>query len=274
MDDIEFSDPTLDPQANTKIAEVLAEATPNEAAPNIPSLPDTLFDLPAGYMDFGTGRVVKDVEVRELTGRDEERIAKAKNTGDVGRWVRAILEAGTVSIGGQEATPAMLDELLVGDRDYLLMAIRIATYGAEIELGEWKCPSCKEEFEAVFNLRDIPVKPLRGDRFFEVPLRKGGVAGVHLSVGSDQMAFLGLEEATDAERNSVLLRRIVDTINGEPVAGLGSLVDNMGVVDRRNILSEVEKRMPGPRYDEAKILHGCGAELLVPLGLVSLFPGL
>jgi hypothetical protein len=80
--------------------------------------------LLAGLYNSFTGELTDTAEVRELTGADEEAIAKIT---DYGRSLLAILERGTVKIGDKPATKEVLDKLLAGDRDYLLMKIRIVT---------------------------------------------------------------------------------------------------------------------------------------------------
>jgi len=236
--------------------------------------------LPGGLLDGET--VLREIEVRELTGEHEERIAKARQgEGSMIRWLNAILESGLVSIGGKSATPELIGELLVGDRDYALLAISIATFGDEIELGERECANCHETYTVALEPDDVPLKRLASakDRKFEVPLRKGGVAVVRLPNGHDQREVLGEPDLTDAERNSILLKRCVvmlpDGDGGlQSVAGFPSRVNGLGIQDRKKILDEISNRMPGPQYHEIELEHECGERIPVSLGLMSLFPGL
>jgi len=275
---IDYLNPADNPaMANAAIANVLREEP--EEIPSIETPRDGLVRLPAG-LARDDGSVVRDVEVQELNGAHEERLAKTRSTGDPGRYLRTLLNCGVVEIGGQQATEDMLDDLLVGDREYLVLAIRTATYGPEIEVGSMICEGCEEPFDMVVSSDDITLRPFTGERQFEVPLRRGGHATVRLPNGADQEAYLTEVNATDSERNSVLLARCVLAVTDatgdvQSVAGFPSLVrDGLGIVDRQSILKAINNRQPGPRYDEVEYVHECGAKITASVGLMHLFPGL
>lgn len=224
----------------------------------------------------------RDLDVKELNGRDEARISKS--AGEPVKWINTVLAAGVKSIGGYKGGSGIdvLGSMLVGDRDYALLAIREATYGPDIDYGTATCPHCDEEFELKVSVKDIPIKTMENpeDRTFEVPMRKGGKAHVRLPTGNDQAAYLDGQDLTPAERNSALLRRIVGAIedadgNIETMAGFESRVDLIGLVDRKAILDAVDERMPGPQYSRVEIEHSCGKKIAIPpIGLMALFPGL
>lgn len=272
----EFTDVMEHPLlAQAAIEQALAEEeTPT---PSIPDPTDGFVRLPGGLV-LGE-KTYYDLEVRELTGSDEERLSKARSSSDPARWYNTLLECGVVSIGGHPAED-VLDSLLIGDREYLLLAIRTATYGDEIEMGTVGCPQCGQQVDLTVTATQVPVTRLRSvaDSKFEVRMRKGGKARVRLPNGADQTAFLEDPNLTDAERNTILLSRCVVSleVDGEEtsVAAFPSLVNELGIVDRRSILKEIADRMPGPRYDEVEIEHDCGMKIPAPMGLVSLFPGL
>lgn len=272
-------DPLQNPSmANEFLEQALAETSgPATAPPVIANPSDGFVTLPGG-LEVG-GKLVTEVEIQELTGRHEEKISRARTSSDPGKLVSTILECGLVEVGG--STDFDVDDLLTGDRDFLLLQIRKATYGHEIDFGVRTCPECRQEFNAVADLDEVPIKILgkKDDREFEVPLRKGGSAIVRLANGADQRAYLDDPELTVAERNTILLSRVVSFIkhpngNLEDVVASPRLVRDLGIVDRRNIIEEIAERAPGPRYDEFGIEHGCGIKVSVPIGLMSLFPGL
>ena len=286
MSDDGFIDAASNPAAANAAFEALSAEdedapSPVVAAKNPPVIADYSggpWRLPGGvYLD--NGEVTYEFEVKELTGRDEVNIAKAE--GDPVAWNKAVLAAGVKTIGRQPVTSEMLDGMLVGDRDYMMLAISEATYGEDLDLGSGTCPNCEEKMELKVKYRDIPVRRLSSPsaRTFEVPLRRGRKAHVRLPVGSDQEVYLDGQDLTDAERNSVLLRRIVGAIededgNIETTAGFGSKVDALGIVDRRAILAAVDERAPGPQYSGVEVEHECGFKGKVVVGLMSLFPGL
>jgi hypothetical protein len=55
-----------------------------------------------------------------------------------------------------------LDNLLVGDRYFLMLAIRKLTYGDEYDF-KVRCASCGQTFNMSVNLADLPIKKLDGD---------------------------------------------------------------------------------------------------------------
>lgn len=274
----EFTNVADSPQARAAMDAILRDADNPERQPR-PQISDpgpTFVTLPGG-IKVGD-ETITEVEVRELTGTSEERLAKTRASNDPMRFYNTLLEEGTVSVGGKDPAP-YLSEMLVGDREALVLGIREATYGSTIELPPAFCDECREEFEAEIEVSDIPIRPLTSDTTFTVKLRDGGRATVRLPNGADQTAYLKDTTLNDSERNSILLSRCVITLpqGGEdfPVAGFPSLVMQLGIADRRSIISEINSRQPGPRYDGLEIEHECGK--MIPaqfMGLVSLFPGL
>lgn len=277
----DYIDPTENPElANATIASVLSDDPVDQEPPSIGPPRDGLVRLPGGLL-MADGSVRHDAEVQELTGAHEERLVKIRNSGDAARFVHALLTCGVVTVGGETVTDEILDELLVGDREYLVLAIREATYGPEIEMdNSTVCAFCNEVFDLVLQTNDIQIRTLSGERQFEVPLRKGGRALVRLPNGGDQEAYLEDQSLTDPERNSILLSRCVVSLtdaDGEvhSVAGFPSLVrDGLGIRDRQAILKAINERQPGPRYDEVEYTHECGGKSKAFVGLVHLFPGL
>lgn len=267
-------DPTENPeQANAQIAAILNDSAPQESEPKPMMEPpaDGQCKLPGlGYT----------VEVRELTGEDEEALAKVKSS--YARWMSTLLERAVVSINGDPANGDAVERLLVGDRDYLLLEIRRVTWGPEIELPAVFCPLCEEEFEAIVHVDDIPIKRLDSpdDATFTVDLREGRRAQVRLPNGTDQAALLDNEKWTPAERNTRLLQRCVIRLidasgNDLPVAGFPSMVRQMSVPDRSKVLREMDNRAPGAKYAEVTVKHDeCGETTAVPIGTAALFPDL
>ena len=109
--------------ANKMIKDALEK--PEQVEIRITSPSDNVVTLPGGYIN-ATGEVITEAEVRELNGRDEEEISKASSLGKV---LLAILKRGTVRVGDEQVTEDLLDRLLSGDRDMLLLGIFKATFG-------------------------------------------------------------------------------------------------------------------------------------------------
>lgn len=237
---------------------------------SLPSLPETEVKLPAGFIDPFEATVFRTAEVRELTGADEEAIVKIS---DPGKALLAILERATVSVGGQPVTKAILGVLLAGDRETLLLAIRKATFGAEVELST-VCDKCPEVQIFKVNLdTDVETKELNdpiNDRRFTVEL-KAGLAKVNLPTGDVQTKLINSTDMNSAELDTLLLTSCVTQIADQPVLD-SSRIRNLGINDRRTLLEEIAKRNPGPQLSEIKkACKNCGQEVSLPLTLAELF---
>lgn len=272
----------LSPDSNPGVAEsVIADAMRPEidAKPTISDPASAFTRLPMGLLTEG-GKILSEVEVKELDGFAEEKLAKASQSTEPGRWLQTLLECGVESIGGTTVTSEMLKSLLIGDRDFLALAIRNATYGPVVEFGEHICPTCSETFDLNVDIRDVPIRKYEGDREFEVPFKTGGSALVRFPDGADQMAFFEDLEASEAQRRTVMLAQCVIALtdahgNTEPIAGFeGSMIRSLSVAKRDTIVKAISEMQPGPRYDEVVFTHDCGHTRPVPLGLMHLFPGL
>jgi hypothetical protein len=279
-----YTNPLNNPGAsNAAIAAILNDNGGQVAKPEITLPAGGNFSLPGGYVLGGDYASVRyDADVRELTGADEEALTKARS-GGLGKYIATLLSAGTVSVGGEQASTTLLSNLLLGDRDMLLMEIRRATYGDEIVWDRYSCPFCGDEFRLSVTLDEIPVRRLEdpASRIFEVALRKNRKAFVRLPVGSDQEALLAVADRTsDSEQNTLLLSRVLISVveadgTENAVSGNPEFARSLGIADRQTILDTIEKKQPGPQYNDVKFLHdSCGKEVPLFISAGDLFQGL
>jgi uncharacterized protein (DUF952 family) len=261
-------------KANELIKQMMEEQVTVVGVPETytpaPLPPDSSVELAAGFMDFSTGEVYMDAEVRELNGVDEEAVARVT---DSGKSLLTILQRGVVSVGDKKATVEILDQLLAGDRELLLVAIRKATFGNEVKL-EGSCPECLAPGQ-VFTIdleEDLTVKRLDdpSDRNFIVETKSGPVL-VSLPTGRTQKKLLQNSDKTLPELDTLLLRDCISEINGLPVMDVKQ-VQALGIADRRKITSEIADRAPGPRLgDIKKMCSACEQEVPIPLTVADLF---
>lgn len=262
-------------EANAAAAALLGDS-PEPFTPVImPEPVSGLVTLPGGVMLPEGGRVV-EAEVRELTGADEEALSKSDGGTNFGRFIQITLQRGTLRIGDWEPPDrSLLDSLLLGDRDTLLLAIRKATYGNEMPHTA-RCLACGEVLDIVLDLNtDIPMKELENpeNRRFTVPLRRG-VAVVRLPTGADQNVVLNMKGKTVPEMNTELLSRCVIEINGEPVASRPEPVRALGMADRQTLLTFFTDTQPGPKYEGVKVpCASCERDVPLNIDLADLFRG-
>lgn len=266
----------LDAAANPALANAVIQdvmATPADEAElvdepvDLQAPEDHSFELPGGYVTFD-GSVTTTAEVRELTGRDEEALARLKSTE---KTLQEILTRGTVRVGSQKPSEEVLDSLLSGDRDYLLLRIFAATFGRTIEARPY-CASCQRVHETEIDLlNDVEVKTLSSpyDRRVTVSISKGE-AVADLPNGATQRKMVSAIDKSVAELSSVLLENTVVEINGMPVINPSQVLD-LSIRDRRAISEAIIKKNPGPQLQDVTVTCECGRELEVPLSLAALF---
>jgi hypothetical protein len=216
--------------ANQMLNKALTEA-PKERMPEIVSPSDTTVELPGGYVN-AAGEVIRTAEVRELTGKDEEVISKTNN---LGKAVLAILQLGTVKIGNEAATEKLLDELLIGDRDAILLGILKATFGNTVK---------------------IPVFADGEEKLVEV------------DINTD----IKTKILTDPVNDRVFIVKGKNVDYTVKLPNSKAQVQALSVVDRRKIIEEINKRAPGPQFEDVVVTDpDTGSEVTVPINLGTLF---
>jgi hypothetical protein len=252
--------------ANQMLNKALTEA-PKERMPEIVSPSDTTVELPGGYVN-AAGEVIRTAEVRELTGKDEEVISKTNN---LGKAVLAILQLGTVKIGNEAATEKLLDELLIGDRDAILLGILKATFGNTVKIPVFA--DGEEKLVEVDINTDIKTKILTdpvNDRVFIVKGKNVDYT-VKLPNGVVQREMINNAEKTPAELSTLVLENTLVRIGENPVYSKAQ-VQALSVVDRRKIIEEINKRAPGPQFEDVVVTDpDTGSEVTVPINLGTLF---
>ena len=257
---------------NSLTKKVLQSMNP---APVISDMPETHVTLPAGIVI--DGKVYQDAEVQELTGEHEERLAKARTANNAAKYVNTLLQCGTVSVGGKEVTPALLDSLLQGDLDMLMLGIRRATFGNEFEVYEIECPHCNELNDLELDLSNIPVKRLEDPdtREFVIDLRRGRKAKIQFPTGAVQNEIFK-NNLTIPEMNSLTLAECVisfiDADGTEKMSNGLADVKKLGLADRKTLQDYIFNNQPGPRYDQiTAACSSCEGEISVPLTVGILF---
>ena len=162
---------------------------------------DSVFTLPGGYLTID-GELLKEIEVRELTGRDEEYLFKFRD--NPGRFYSAILECGVVRIGDQRNSHDLVDSMLAGDWEAALIYVRIATFGKMVE-NHYTCRACGTEFRSEIDLTLLDMHGVElSELQFEVVGRHGTRYVLNHAYGSTQRKLLA-KEAGASDMNSILL---------------------------------------------------------------------
>lgn len=246
----------------------------NNAAPEIDPVPETEVKLPAGLTT--QSGVVRIAEVQELTGRHEEALAKVRN--NPSKFINTLLLSGVVSIGDQPISQKIIDSLLQGDIDSLLLGIRKVTFGSDFEMFGVPCDYCGALNDLTLSLDSIPVQELEDPTVtqHDVPIRKGRYVRVTFPTGEAQKELYRNAELTAPELVTILLEHCVQgfvsaTGTFTPCRGKTDILD-MGKVDRDLIQQFIYDKQPGLRYDQVTAAcSSCEREVLVPLNVAILF---
>lgn len=266
----------MDPRADPERAqELLDKATGKDEAPIIaPRPPVDEFELTAGWLDRD-GVLHKRVRVRELNGEDEEELARPYQR-TIAKYVDTIINRCVVDMAGTTPTPSLTGDLLLGDRDAIVLQVRALTFGNTVEM-PLQCPHCQFEFRINLDIeKDIPVKELPGrpeDRQRNVELPSGKTALVNLMTGHVQLAAYDApaQETNQAERESIILRECVYSIGGVPITSIDQ-VRKLGVGDRRALIRFLDENTCGPQWQGVtQECPDCRASFPIPLSLVALF---
>ncbi len=254
---------------NDLINSVLADSEPKNETITLTNPSNVLVNLPGGFIT-PAGEVIKTAEVRELTGKDEEFISKA---GNLGKAFNTILSRGTVRVGETKSDEGVLDRLLAGDRDALMLGVFKATFGTEVELPGF-CENCEDiKLVAVDVDRDVQSKVLVdpvADRTFNVSGKKSEYL-VTLPTGIAQREMVSNIDKTGAELTTILLGHCVLEIDGSPVLTKAQ-AQNLPLLDRRKISEELGKRSPGPQFEDIVLdCTECEGKVVVPFNLGALF---
>lgn len=179
-----------------------------------------------GYRDE-EGVLHTEFEYREMTGADEEAIAKPKVRENSAIVTRVFLERCLVRIGTIEKAKvkpnewtSIIQSLAVGDQDFAFMCIRELSLGGDIEVAH-KCPHCSTKIESVFATEELPLVPYNGLDEIEFELPKGfrdkeGVVhkyGVlRHATGLDREVLSKLITQNPSLANTLLLTRCIKSL--------------------------------------------------------------
>ena len=267
-EDFQFVSAGQDPAAAlAALSAAGLDASPDEDIPLIEEPAPDEWSMPGGVVI--DGNLFRKARVRELNGEDEEFLARALVANDFERWKQILLERGVTHLGPHATTPELLDQLLVGDRDALILGVRVATYGPTMDL-DVMCEHCGVESKIRIDfVAEVPIKPVTFS--VETPEQtvslKDGFAQVRLATGADVRYLAGLENKTVAEMNTELMARCVKEINGNRDITKAT-IKSLGMSDRSRIITWMTEEQPGPEYEKVKhACTACGKE--TPLGLTT-----
>jgi hypothetical protein len=243
-----------------------------------------LFILPGGYFD-GRGGPHREALLAPPTGHDEEYLARLAPQAPVasvvtGLLARCLLRVGDVERGGA----ALTRDLLVCDRDYLLVRLRELAFGPKVEaVLTCRRPECRLPMDVSFSLDELPFgRDGVSRRFFTaqlsapVTVESGGVreetrlVEFRLPTGADQEA---LAAETRADEGRALRRLLARTLRrvGSATGIDEALVNALPEGAREEIAAEMKRLSPSVEIELEGECPECGTPFSTQLDVASFF---
>jgi hypothetical protein len=235
--------------------------------------------LPGGILD-NRNRCFQTVLVRQLTGRDEELLAD-RHYHNAARRVTDFLAQVLVEVPGlnKPVSRELAAEMLIGDRDYLLLRLRQIAMGDRVEQ-VMRCPAatCGEKADVEFQISELQVRRVETVQLeyeFELsePARKDDpkskVVSLRLPTGRDQEAILDGKDLNPAVANTRLFARIVKKLGRR---GLDEQeARDLPLKVRQEMTTFLRRLSPGPDLDIDIQCPHCRGDMSFPFDLYSFF---
>jgi hypothetical protein len=217
--------------------------------------PEQPYRLPGGLRV--DGHWTRHAAVRQLTGWDEEWLAGWDRSVPSVFVHSALLERCVTRLGDGGSSPQLISEMLVGDRDYLLLCLRRMSLGTKFD-AVTECPLCASRIELSFDVDEIPVeeRPQQEDSLATVLVRADGSkmrVRYHLPRGRDQERAA---RAPDADRMSVLLASCLEEV--ETVKGSGAAPGLLDTAAGQQLGLLMEQQAPQVTLDMDLVCPECG----------------
>lgn len=235
--------------------------------------------LPGGILD-NQNRCFQTVLVRQLTGKDEELLADRRYR-NAARQVTDFLAQVVVEVPGLNklVNPALTEQMLIGDRDYLLLRLRQMTMGDRVEQ-VMRCPSvsCGKKADVEFQISELQVRragAIEPEYEFELsePARKDDpkskVVVLRLPRGQDQEAILDGEDLNPALANTRLFARIVKSLGRRSLDEAEAR--DLPLKARHEITAFLRMMSPGPDLEIDIQCPHCGHDMSFPFDLYGFF---
>ncbi len=234
--------------------------------------------LPGGYIDE-TGQIHKEVGLVPLSGREEELLVNTAGRGGAAQ-VSTILSCCVKQIGTiEKISEDLIRQLLVGDRQYLMLKLREFTFGERVQ-ATVACPwsGCDTDVDVSFNISDIPIKDanltslIHKCELSDTPEKETYTVRFRLPNGDDQEALSKLMNENNALASSNLLWRCIQSI-GETVTPNLDQVRDLSSHARNQIEQQMQNLAPDMELNMEAVCPECDRSFTIPFDLQEFFFG-
>lgn len=248
-------------------------------------VPTEFVELPSGGSFYPKDHPLHgktSIEIKHMTAKEED-ILTSESLLRKGIAIERLLQSLMVDKG------IKLDDLLVGDKNALIVGARITGYGADYRTSV-SCPSCRGSQEAEFDLQELEaskctlpegVERSAEDTFF-VPLpHSGALVELQLLTGHEERQYLSnntrkrkkkLRESSTTD----LLKLLILSVDGyDDMESINNLLDVLPVRDSVHIRKIYEQISPDVDLSQDFECQSCGYEgsIGVPLNADFFWPG-
>tara|TARA_B100001123_G_C15197877_1_gene982096 strand:- start:263 stop:1018 length:756 start_codon:yes stop_codon:yes gene_type:complete len=242
------------------------------------SFPFEPIDLPSGGKLYADGSPLRDgtIDIKYMTAREED-ILTSQNLIKKGIVLDLLMNSLILSKG------VHVDDLLVGDKNAVMVAARILAYGSDytVSLTDYETD---EQFEHTFNLADLPYKVLPDDVTYdknefeiELPVSKSNIIFKLLN-GRDEKSInselKALEKLGSTSKDiTTRLKHSILSVDGESdKSKINDFVDNMLSRDSLFLRNRITKISPDIEFTQIVEFNGTEREVIVPMELGFFWP--
>jgi hypothetical protein len=250
---------------------------------------DATVNLPVGLSGDegpdGTGGELRAVAIRKMTGREEALLTDPKLRHNAGKLITALLTSCVSDQDGKPLEASLVRRLSSADRNFLLLELRRATFGDEME-AHYRCPRCQGGTIVLEDLGTIDVRDQEaGGGDIQVVLEDGFTdtdGQCHrelvfaLPTGEDEEATGARRDANPSRQRDALLSRClrqVGELEERRIRALGlRLLAELSMSDRQLIRRTLDAQAPGPDLTRSVICEHCDEEFRTTLDMSHFFP--
>jgi len=235
-------------------------------------IPTEFVDLPSKGKYYPAGHPLKDqetIEIRHMTAKDEDILTSRtllKKGIAVDRMIQNIIVDKAIKI----------QDLLIGDKNAVIVAARINGYGPEYEV-KTACPTCGYKNNTVFNLSELNTQAEQEEVFEEHSIEKTDnntflltvprskvVVELKLMTSHDETAMAA--RAQKRKKHNLpdtlftdQLRTIIASVQGDP-STVGQYINSLPALDSRYIRKIYNLIMPSIDLTQDFVCTECDQE--------------
>ena len=241
--------------------------------------PSEIVDLPSGGKIYGKDSPLfgGKIELKYMTAKEED-ILTSQNLIKKGLVIDKVLNSLIL-------TPDItVDDLILGDKNAIMIAARILAYGPEYE-AQITHPETGEKVDYTFNLADCPFKENPEDVDYsdnnfemELPVSKAKITFRILTGKEDRQIAAELKAMHKINKNvtpelTTRLKKIITSVDGDnSIATINKFVDSMLSRDSIVLRNELQRIVPDIDLTQQVEIEGDTVEVAIPMTVNFFWP--